>query len=310
MDSLLKKLTIAVPVYNEKDFILEALKSCLMQAGTIQIYDNCSDDGSGEICKRFANQHSHVTYIRNTSNLGAFENFKLPLFKCKTEYFQWVGAHDILGKNYTLPLLEIAEKDPSISLVYGKTSAIDENGTVLRKKNRTKYTSKAQSDSPFERLKDYVENLRDGFIIHGVFRTEFLKQAWFDIPCIGNDDVLLFNAIAAGKTVGANLPVYLAREFPKLRKNIDDNERRTTVIVAEGAEPLENNLNPMMRSMTTKLIDLATNKSELAQAFEIMNALYFRHLEPKEKRRSRRFKKLLQWLLIILAIIILLASFL
>ena|SRR5690606_12495316 len=115
MDPLLKKLTIGIPVYNEKKFILQTLESCVLQAGTILISDNCSTDGTSDICEEFANSHSNVFYTRNDSNIGMLENFKRPLFQCETEYFQWLGAHDILDKNYTLPLLEAAEQDASLT---------------------------------------------------------------------------------------------------------------------------------------------------------------------------------------------------
>src|SRR5690606_12698068 len=189
-------------------------------------------------------------------------------------YFQWLGAHDILDKNYTLPLLEAAEQDASISLVYGKTIAIDESDQRLKKKSRTRYTPDAYSELPFERLMDYVKNLRDGFIFHGIFRTNILKKSWFDVPCIGYDDALLFNTVAAGKTVYVSRSILYARDFPEMRKNTDDNKRRTKVIVAENAAPLKDDLKPMLQSMMTTTMDLAKSKSDLSQAFEVLNEIY------------------------------------
>tara|TARA_R100000005_G_scaffold93309_1_gene68505 strand:- start:1222 stop:2166 length:945 start_codon:yes stop_codon:yes gene_type:complete len=302
MDPLLKKLTIGIPVYNEEKFILQTLESCVHQAGTILISDNCSTDRTSDICEEFANRHSNVFYIRNDSNIGMLQNFKRPLSQCETEYFQWLGAHDILGKDYTRPLLEAAEKDTSISLVYGKTIAINENNQILKKKSRTRYTPDAHSDSPFERLLDYVKNLKDGFIFHGVFRTDILRQSWLDTPCIGNDDALLFNTVAAGKTVYVSDSILYARDFPQMRKNIDDNERRTKVIVAENAPPLTDDLKPMLQSMMTTAVGIANTKSELAQAFEVLNEIYLRHLEPKSKRRKRRTKQRLFIALAVIAI--------
>lgn len=37
---LLAKLTLAIPTYNEKNYIRQTLDSCIDQAGAIWIYDN------------------------------------------------------------------------------------------------------------------------------------------------------------------------------------------------------------------------------------------------------------------------------
>jgi glycosyltransferase involved in cell wall biosynthesis len=85
MSSTIEKLTIAIPIYNEGRFLRDSIESCIGQAGRIILYDNASTDGSSEICNEYASTYSEIEHIRQKENIGAFENFKAPLFDCTTE---------------------------------------------------------------------------------------------------------------------------------------------------------------------------------------------------------------------------------
>ena len=100
MHSLLEKLTIAIPVFNDAKYIGATLQSCINEAAKIVIYDNCSTDGTSDICAELARKYPHVTHIRHPENVGAFENFKRGLAGCQTEYFCWIGSHDLLAPGY------------------------------------------------------------------------------------------------------------------------------------------------------------------------------------------------------------------
>ena len=128
MHDLLKKLTIAIPVYNDAAYIRLAVESCVGQAGRVVIYDNCSTDGTSDICAELAAEHATVEHVRHPENIGAFENFKRSLFDCQTEYFSWVGSHDLLEAGYAFRLLETMEKDPAIALAAGTIVHVDEEG--------------------------------------------------------------------------------------------------------------------------------------------------------------------------------------
>jgi protein O-GlcNAc transferase len=307
---LLQKLTIAVPVYNGHEFISKTLDSCVNQAGQIWIYDNCSDDGTSEICAEYARKFSHIKYVRHEKNIGAFENFKRPLFDCQTEYFQWLGAHDILGKDFSLNLVREAEKDTAISLAFGRIVCIDEKGDVLKRKNKSHYTEKMLDDDPLERMKAYLLNLRDCYIFHGVFRTEQARKAWVDVHCIGFDDAILLKAVAAGKLAYTENSVFFVRDFPVYRKNIDSRKRQSEEHVSKGEKPLATNLNQMIALMIETVTSLPQYADSMSKGFQVLDAIRKRYVDSKQERIARRNRIILATLSFLVFISLLATSYL
>ena len=287
---LLGKLTIAIPVYNELEFIGKTIDSCIEQAGQVWIYDNCSTDGTSEICAEYARKFPHVTHIRHEKNIGAFENFRLPLFACQTEYFQWLGAHDMLGKDYSLNLLRVAEKDPSSALAFGRIECVDENGLKLKIKDKTRYTEKMLRDNPFERMKTLLLDLRNCLILHGVFKTEQARKSWMSDRCIGFDDSVLLKAASLGKFGYAKKSTLFVREFPTYRKNVDNRQRQADIIIGTEEKPIEKNLNQMVAQMIEITTSVPQYRDNLAEGFQVLDCIRKRYLEPKKEMKARRNK--------------------
>ena len=99
------KLTIAVPVYNEAEYIRQTVESCIGEARRIVLYDNASTDGTSDICAALAAEYDTVFHVRHTENIGAHDNMRFALDACETEYFALMVSHDLLEKNYSTPLL-------------------------------------------------------------------------------------------------------------------------------------------------------------------------------------------------------------
>lgn len=283
MDPLLRKLTLAIPVYNEGRFLREAIGSCLGQAGSIVLCDNASDDGSGEICAEFAANHAEVTHIRRERNIGAFNNFKEPLFDCRTPYFCWIGGHDRIEKDYTLHLIRHLESDPALGLAAGTIQHMDEEGRMLKKPTRSTFLDSAQDSVPLDRIEALARSLRDCFVFHGVHRTEVLREAWHDRPCLGIDRIILFRVAARARTAYVPAAHLYARDFPATRKAKEDRRRRSEVL-GEGKPIDKTNFERNITLVRTSL-DLAHDDASLSSAFRIIDKIRRRH---HERRRYRK----------------------
>ena len=300
LEKVLQKLTIGIPVYNDKEFIEKTLDSCVHQAGHILIYDNSSNDGTSEICTEYARKFPHIHHVRHDKNIGAYENFKRLLFDCQTPYFQWLGSHDILGEGLTLQLLHALEADPSAAMAFGRITWIDEKGTVRKKKSKLRYTEKMLSDSPFERMKFLLSHLRDCFIIYGVFRTELAQKSWPDVPCIGTDDAMLLKAAALGKFIYVENVAFFARTFPVYRKDKDSRKRQSAVLLDKDGNSSPPTLNRMVSQMIETVTAMPQYADNLAQGFHVFDSIRKRYLEPREERRKRRNRILFGLLLLLL----------
>ena len=72
-------ISIGMPVFNDRDFIERSIQSLLNQTFCnfeLIISDDCSTDGSQDICLWYANLDSRIKYIRHAKNIGISNNIK------------------------------------------------------------------------------------------------------------------------------------------------------------------------------------------------------------------------------------------
>ncbi len=281
----------------------EAVGSCIGQAGKIILCDNASDDGSAVICAEFAAKHSEVRHLRREKNIGAFNNFKEPLFECETEFFCWIGGHDKIEKDYTVHLLRRLDADPEIVLAAGTIQHIDEEGRLLKSAVRSDFLECGNHSTPLDRVEALACHLRDCFVFHGVYRTEILRKSWFDHACLGFDRIQLFRVAAVGKLGYVPEALLYARDFPNLREIKQDRKRRSEILTEKGAKPMTNFERNYQLALTT--LELAQDDASLSQAFRILDKIRRRHHE------RRRYRKIyIKWAacgLMLLALILFLA---
>lgn len=283
---LLQKLTIAIPVYNDEKYIRQAIESCLGQAGKIVIYDNASTDNSGEICRTLAAQHPAVDYIRHPENIGAFENFKRGLFDCQSEYFCWVGSHDLLGEGYSALVVKEMEKDASIALGAGTIIHIDEDGIKTGFEGKARWAQFSDDTTALDRVGICLTKLRkDCSIFYGIYRTGKLRDAWIDSPCLGFDRVILGRICAAGKIAYVENATFFARNLDKSRNGKTDRERRVQEVGNQTGQPLAKDVFTRNKMMVQTILDQAHTPAELGRALD-----YIQKINRKYQNR-RRYQK-------------------
>jgi glycosyltransferase involved in cell wall biosynthesis len=114
------KVSILIPVFNRKDYISECIQSALDQTFTdfeIIVVDNASDDGTWEICQKFAAADQRVRIFQNESNIGPVRNWIRCAQEAKGKLSKILFSDDCLEPNC---LSEMVPKldDPEVALVY------------------------------------------------------------------------------------------------------------------------------------------------------------------------------------------------
>jgi len=128
---------IGLAVYNNAKYLSKTLESLLNQTyPNIIIYlsDDCSYDGTDEICKFFAEKDKRIKYVRNNKNLGQTENLKKVLSLADTHYFMFARGHEILSNNLIYDSVRMLEEDEKIVLSFATTLWIDEEDNILLNK--------------------------------------------------------------------------------------------------------------------------------------------------------------------------------
>lgn len=70
---LKSKVTIIVPVYNVESYLQRCVESMINQTYRnieILLIDDCSKDGSLELCNQYAKQDSRISVKKNPGNMG------------------------------------------------------------------------------------------------------------------------------------------------------------------------------------------------------------------------------------------------
>lgn len=288
MTDLRDKLTIAIPVYNDVNFLEIAIKSCLDQGATIILSDNCSTDGSEEVCRRYAAQYDFVHLYRHESNIGALSNFKFCLDQCKTPYFCWLGSHDKVTPGYSACLVNALETDPDAGLAVGTIRYIDEHETFLRKITTSEWANESRHKPPLDRMQACLSGLRrECFHFYSIFRTSVLRQAWLDDPSLGFDRVVLVRTAGLSSIIYCPEVELHAREFVYTRNTKEDRERRSKIIGHSASAPIVKDVVTRNMEMVKAVLDAVKTPQDLTQAFKIIAYINRRYQNRRFYQRIR-----------------------
>ncbi|MBM3618125.1 MAG: glycosyltransferase family 2 protein [Alphaproteobacteria bacterium] len=294
--ALLDKLTLAIPLYNDARHLRATLESVVGQAGRIWIYDNCSTDGSSDIAAEFAAKYSSITHVLHPENLGAFENFRLPLFACETEYFMFLGAHDLISEEYTLPLLKAVDADPDVAFAISDVHHIDENGGMMKKFTRlSDWHGDLHSDDAYKRLNAFIREhfgpRHDSLIYHGVHRTSILQKAWVHKAFIAGDDAVMTREAALGKIVYAPGAALYARRFTETRKKGKKEAERSASTLAKTGDGVERSRREAVLSIIDMVLHITQRMEDLPAAFRTIRLVERYVVKPSRARRRRRIRQ-------------------
>lgn len=209
------KVTIGIPVYNEEKYIAETLLSAVNQSYKdikIVVSDNASTDNTLTIVKELAVLHPNVEIVAQSTNIGAMKNFVYVMENAETEFFCWLGGHDIMHIDYIQKAIEAYQNHADISLAYPESQVIDEKGNLQAIfPNSSIDTSSLTLTSGALKV---LKNLGACTAIHGLFRTKELQK--YEIKeIVGADSMILYHAAIQGKLISLKEKLYFRREVRK-----------------------------------------------------------------------------------------------
>lgn len=126
-------ISVIVVTYNQEDTIARTLDSILAQKTSasfeIIIGDDCSTDGTGEICREYAAKYpDRIVYLRRESNLGVVANYFDCIAKARGRLLADCAGDDFWVDDAKLQRqFEVMVSDPEVSLVATRWLCIDGN---------------------------------------------------------------------------------------------------------------------------------------------------------------------------------------
>lgn len=138
MKDQIPKLTLLMPAYNEEAYIKQSIM-CVLENSyrdcELIIADNASTDRTQDHILKIIESNTSgipIEYIRRDKNIGNWANLNDLIKRAKGEYLCFMGAHDLVSKDYFLKLVNRLEKDKNAVLSFAPTQLIDRNGDYVK----------------------------------------------------------------------------------------------------------------------------------------------------------------------------------
>ncbi len=197
------RVTVGMPTYNAESHIEEAIESILNQSfGDLEllISDNASTDRTEEICRAYAEKDARVTYIRQSVNMGATENYNFVCRQSDAEFFKWHSSNDICTEETVARCINKLVENSDVVLAYPRTKlfrqilddAADYDDNLVANENLARH-----------RFFHIIDNMALNNVMNGVIRTSVLQKT----PLIRGFLYADRNMVAELALMGKVLPV-------------------------------------------------------------------------------------------------------
>ena len=192
---------LAMPLYNQTKFLVEALTSILSQTYRnfhLVIVDDSTEPAPGEIARNFARKDNRITYIKNESRKGMVDNWQACFqHAVPVDYFAWVSDHDVWHPEWLESLTHVLNTKPNVVLVYPKTVFITAEGQKIAKKQSLALSTDGLSAT--QRIKTVCLGDRYfGKKVYGLFRAGALRKAGIFRRVLFPDVILLYELCLLG----------------------------------------------------------------------------------------------------------------
>ena len=127
-------VSVSLICYNQEDYITKAIDSVLMQEVDfkyeIVLSDDCSTDGTSDICLRYAKKYPNIIrLIKRDKNIGGVNNYIENYFLCKGKYVAFLEGDDFWIDPHKLQKqVDFLENNESYVICCSYVEIIDEHG--------------------------------------------------------------------------------------------------------------------------------------------------------------------------------------
>lgn len=179
------QVSIVMPVFNDEDWIAEALESCLSQ--TLQeieviCVDDASTDDTPQIIERYQEKDPRVRLVRQPANLSAFQARRVGILESSAPYILFLDGDDELDPRAAEKAVAKAESTHADLVGFG-VAVLGPNGNAVLGYQR-RLMPKHSSLEGEEILKGLfpVGRPAQGQLWRFLFSTDLLREAYSLLP--------------------------------------------------------------------------------------------------------------------------------
>jgi glycosyltransferase involved in cell wall biosynthesis len=193
----LPDVTIGLAAYKCAATLERALDSLLRQTYPnfiIIVSDNCSPDGAGDICARYALQDSRVRHNKRADTVSVAENYRFLLAQAQTPYFMWAAADDLWAPSFLESNRAFLIENPDYVLSQSRVIF-----TSQGEPTRFAVGTYALRDSLTRNAAQFFRKPSDNSRFYGVWRTQNLRDSYPEEITYGFDWLISGVSLRYGK---------------------------------------------------------------------------------------------------------------
>lgn len=174
-------VTVVCLCYNHEKFVTESLQSVANQMYKnieIIIVDNHSSDNSVVEIEKWLKDHPHISFFRNSENLGNTIAFNKIAQKASGEFLVDFATDDLMLPDMIEEQVQGFQKNPKAALVYGNALLVDENGKKISHFFEVDHQAHVVNKELHQT--NYIHLLQGGNYMCSV-SAMFRKQIWEDL---------------------------------------------------------------------------------------------------------------------------------
>ena len=190
-------ISVVVPMYNVEKYVEDSIRSVLGQTFSdfeIIIVDDCSTDGSYEICRRLSHEDSRIKLFRHEKNEGQGSARNMGMKKAHGKYIYFFDSDDILLPNALDILYGTAEKTGAEvvhTTRHFSTFPISLNeppNQLHLRQERMICDGFLPVDNDIRFSRCFIENDQFAMTPMNLFRRDFLERNKIDFPKMVQED--------------------------------------------------------------------------------------------------------------------------
>ncbi|AHI01784.1 hypothetical protein GCM10010174_87420 [Kutzneria viridogrisea] len=192
-------VSVGLPVYNGEPYLGTALEALLAQRDVdfeLWIGDNCSTDGTEEICRELARKDKRVHYRRRERNLGSTGNHNLLVREAGGRYFTWAASDDAYEPDRLRKMYEALVGNPDAVLSFTSARQINAEGQTI---GRWHNPCRTDHPDPLVRLRDLIGMRHENYHCYGLYHRDVLLRTHLLPPVKNNDRILIAELALYGR---------------------------------------------------------------------------------------------------------------
>lgn len=246
------QVSIGMPLYNAASYVASALDTILAQTYEdfeLVIADNCSTDGTQDICREYVHRDTRVRLIARNKNYGAIDNFNFVFLHSRGSYFKWAAFDDVLEPTFLEKCVHVLESSQDVGWCYTRSDIIDSEGNSWlprlddndplvdfshnckwwRGHPRTNY----DSDNPIKRFQSLLLGTPWSVDSYGLIRRSLLEKTRMLIPVYGSEKVLLGEMNLYAKCHYINETLFAQRVHQQASSSFSQSQKKRHFVSAK-----------------------------------------------------------------------------